>query len=92
MADLFEVDTAGLRSGAADSQTLATALGNGTFGSGRSGSQKSHAGVAAVDAAVASTRGTQSRRMGEQSAFLTAGSDRYESTDTSQAERVAGAM
>lgn len=52
----------------------------------------SHAGVAAVDAAVASTRGMQSRRMGEQAAIMTAGSNRYEGTDTSQAERVAGAM
>lgn len=52
----------------------------------------SHAGVAAVDAAVASTRGMQSRRIGDQAAFLAAGSSRYESTDTSQAERVAGAM
>lgn len=52
----------------------------------------SHAGVAAIDAAVASTRGMQSRRMGKQAAIMTAGSNRYESTDTSQAERVAGAM
>jgi hypothetical protein len=92
VADPFEVDTAGLRSGAADSELMAAALGADTFDSSQSGSQMSHAGVAAIDAAVASTRGMQSRRMSEQAAIMTAGSNRYEGTDTSQAERVAGAM
>jgi hypothetical protein len=45
-----------------------------------------------VDAAVASTRATQSRRISQQSGFLAVGADRYESTDASQAEHVAESM
>lgn len=80
MADALNVDTSGLRAAASDSLGVAGAIG-GYVAAASSGSQRSHAGVAALDTAVAIVRGRQSGRMDGQASDLSTGGGRFDDTD-----------
>jgi hypothetical protein len=80
VADSLEVDTDGLRSAANDSLGVADALG-GYVAAAASGDQRSHAGVAALDAAVSIVRRRQSTRTGQQASGLSAAGTRYDDSD-----------
>ncbi|MGV0740706.1 hypothetical protein ABQF35_30595 [Mycobacterium syngnathidarum] len=74
MANELQVDTAGLRTAAADSETATTALTG-------DGGTSTNAGIAAMDAALASLRRRQSQRITGQAGALSTGSARYDTTD-----------
>lgn len=75
MANELNVNADGLRTAAADSETATAALTGG--GDGLS----TNAGIAAMDAALASLRRRQSQRITGQAGALSAGSARYDTTD-----------
>lgn len=81
MANGLEVDAVGLRSAANGSTGIAAGLTN-TATSNLTSSQPSAAGVAAMNAALASTRSRQSARMTGQAGDLTTSSARYDTTDS----------
>ncbi|WNG79977.1 type VII secretion target [Mycobacterium sp. ITM-2016-00316] len=80
MADELEVDTAGLRTAAANSEATATGLTGAGF-SGATSAQPSGGGVAAVNAALTSLRTRQSARITGQAGDLSTASARYDTTD-----------
>ena len=82
MADQLSVSSAGLNLAAVNSADVAEALTAGT----QDGGQPSHAGVAALDAALARFRIRQSERVSQQSADMRTGSTHYESTDSEAAD------
>lgn len=88
MPEPLRVDADGLRLAAAKSAGIASALATGgSTGSG--GSQASHAGVCAVDAALASIRDRLSERVGGQASNLSAAGNRYGDTDQQSGETIA---
>lgn len=86
MADQLSVSSAGLNLAAVNSANVAEALTAGTQDSAALGGQPSHAGVAALDAALARFRIRQSERVSQQSADMRTGSTHYESTDSEAAD------
>ncbi len=91
MADHLGVDTDGLRSAAAHSARLADELASSGTGGG-SGSQPSHAGVAALDGAAMSVRAAQSGRVQNQSGDMVTGSQSYDDTVARSAADIARSM
>lgn len=81
MANELHVDAAGLRTASASSGTVAAGLTGGSFDASVL-SQPSGAGVAAVNAALASVRNRQSARMTGQADDLAVSSARYDTTDS----------
>ncbi|WP_158167424.1 hypothetical protein [Mycolicibacterium smegmatis] len=81
MANGLEVDAAGLRIASASSDAVAADL-TGTATSNPNSTHPSAAGVAAMNAALASTQSRQSARMTGQSGDLSVSSARYDSTDS----------
>ncbi|WP_441958371.1 hypothetical protein [Mycolicibacterium houstonense] len=81
MANELEVDAVGLRVAAAGSDGIAAGLTGGSFDAAPS-ARPSGAGVAAVNAALASVRSRQSARMTGQAEDLSVSSARYDTTDT----------
>lgn len=86
MADQLSVSSAGLNLAAVNSADVADALTAGTQDGVALGGQPSHAGVAAVDAALARFRIRQSERVSQQGAEMRTGSTHYESTDSEAAD------
>jgi len=80
MADELDVDTAGLRTAAANSEATGAALTDAGF-SGATSSQPSGAGVSAVNSALTSVRMRQSQRITGQADHLSTGGARYDTTD-----------
>jgi hypothetical protein len=80
VANGLEVDAGGLRTAATSSTTFAAGLTGGTFDAG-STSQPSSAGIAAVNAALASVRRRHARRITGQAGDLTTSGARYDTTD-----------
>ncbi|WP_078293117.1 hypothetical protein [Mycobacterium sp. D16R24] len=91
MSGYLGADADGLRSAAARSAGLADELASGGAGTG-SGSQPSHAGVAAVDGAAMSIRGAQSGRVEGQSGDMAAGGKAYDDTVARSAADIARSM
>ncbi|OBG12526.1 hypothetical protein A5765_14305 [Mycolicibacterium celeriflavum] len=87
MANELQVDTVGLRIAAANSEVAGAGLTNAGL-SGPTSPQPSGAGVAAVNAALSAVRQRQSNRITGQAGDLTAGSARYDSTDTEGADAI----
>ncbi|AKS31200.1 hypothetical protein [Mycolicibacterium goodii] len=81
MANGLEVDAGGLRIAAAGSDGIAAGLSGETFDAVAT-AQPSGAGVAAVNAALASVKSRQSTRMTGQAEDLSVSSARYYTTDT----------
>ncbi len=88
MADL-SVDTAGLDSVAASGADVADALEAGSEVGECGGSQPSHAGIAAVRAAVTRARRAQSARGTEHAGRIDAASAIYRHTDDGSADVIA---
>lgn len=86
VADQLSVSSAGLNLAAVNSANVADALTAGTQDSAALGGQPSHAGVAALDAALARFRIRQSERVSQQGADMRTGSAHYESTDRDAAD------
>jgi hypothetical protein len=86
MANDLNVDVYGLRAAAVASDDVATALTGVTAGAARS--QPSSAGAAALNAALASARNRQSKRMSGQADDLSVSSARYDSTDDTSADDI----
>lgn len=91
MANELHVDAAGLRSAANSSEGVAAGL-TGTGTSNPTSTQPSAAGVAAVNAALASTQSSQSARMTSQAGDLTTSSARYDSTDSDGRDSISGTV
>ena len=91
MGDDVRVDTDGLRSGAANSDALASALATGPAG-GPTDSQPSHSGVSAILLSVQSVRGRQSGRVASDASIMRAGAGHYDDTDGHSATDIAQAM
>lgn len=83
-------DTEGLRSGAARSDGFASSLSAGSVAT--SGSQPSHAGVAAIFAAAHAVRGHQSERVSGHADTLRSGAAAFEGTEERSSADIAGAM
>ena len=81
MANELEVDAGGLRVAASSSDGIAAGLSGGPFDA-VSSSHPSGAGVAAVNAALASVKSRQSARMTGQADDLSVSSVRYDTTDS----------
>lgn len=81
MANELEVDAGGLRTAAFSSEVVGAGLTGGHFDTAAS-SQPSGAGVAAVNAALASVRQRQSARIEGQADDLSVSSARYDTTDS----------
>lgn len=88
MANDLEVDSAGLRVAAADSEAAAASAFSGAPSGGSASSQPSGAGVDAVYAALASAQSRQSQRITGQASNLTTSSARYDTTDQDGADAV----
>lgn len=86
VANDLNVDAAGLRVAAVASDDVAAGLTGAATGAARS--QPSSAGVAALNAALASARSRQSRRISSQADDLSAGSTRYDTTDEGGADAI----
>lgn len=84
MADELEVDTGGLRSAAANSESTAGTL-TGAGLTDATSTQPSGGGVAAVNAALASVRTRQSARITGQAGDMSTASARYDTTDEDEA-------
>ncbi|MGV9802785.1 hypothetical protein ACWDTP_32510 [Mycobacterium sp. NPDC003449] len=80
MANDMNVNADGLRVAAVASDDVAAGL-TGAPVAAAAGSRPSSAGVAALNAALASARGRQSRRMSGQADDLSVSSARYDTTD-----------
>lgn len=87
MANELEVDAGGLRTAAFSSEIVGARLTGGSFDAAAS-SQPSGAGVAAVNAALASVRQRQSSRITGQSGDLSVSSARYDSTDSDSGDTI----
>ncbi|MCG7611282.1 MULTISPECIES: hypothetical protein [Mycobacterium] len=85
----LHVDTGSLSAAAAQGDAVAATLAStGAAGEG-SGSQPSHAGVSAIDAALASARDRQAARVSNHSEYMKVGSGVYRRTDDDGADAVA---
>lgn len=82
MANELNVNSDGLRIAAADSETATAAL------AGDSGTS-TNAGIAAMDAALASLRRRQADRISGQAGDLTTGGARYDTTDGDGGDAIA---
>lgn len=82
MANGLEVDAGGLRVAAASSDGVAAGLTGGSFFDAAPSPQPSGAGIAAVNAALASVKSRQSNRITSQADDLSVSSTRYDTTDT----------
>jgi hypothetical protein len=91
VAGQLEVDSDGLRSGAAGSDAVAAALASAAV-DGVQGNQPSHGAVSAILAAAESVRGAQSARVNMQAGDMRAGGGRYEDTDGRAADSLARSM
>ncbi|WP_142386831.1 hypothetical protein [Mycobacterium hubeiense] len=80
MSDRLDADLGGLRSGAANSESVAAALADAAAGGG-AGSEPSQVGAAAILAAAQAVRQVQSGRVAGQADALTSAASAYESTD-----------
>jgi len=87
MAIRLEVDAVGLRNAAASSAAVAETL-TGVNAGNPSSSHPSAAGVAAMNAALASMQSRQSARMTGQAGDLSAGSARYDTTDAAGGDAI----
>ncbi|WP_458317915.1 hypothetical protein [Mycolicibacterium brisbanense] len=87
MANELHVDATGLRAASVSSDTIAGTLSGGSFNTASS-SQPSSAGIAAVNAALASVRGRHANRITGQAGALTTGGARYDTTDGDGADAV----
>jgi hypothetical protein len=85
----LSVDTAGLKQGADRSVAIASDLAERGDDASGSGSQPSHAGVAALHEAVISVRTRQARRVELNAKHMIAGADAYAATDAQAEERLA---
>ncbi|MGV0812321.1 hypothetical protein ABQF34_10200 [Mycolicibacterium boenickei] len=81
MANGLEVDAGGLRIAAAGSDGIAAGLAGESFDAAPS-TQPSAAGIAAVNAALASAKSRQSQRITGQADDLLVSGARYDTTDT----------
>ncbi|WP_458317859.1 hypothetical protein [Mycolicibacterium brisbanense] len=88
MANELQVDAAGLRSASASSYTISGTL-TGGVSNAASSSQPSSAGIAAVNAALASVRGRHANRITGQSDALSTSSARYDTTDSDGSDAIA---
>ncbi|BDY33139.1 type VII secretion target [Mycolicibacterium mageritense] len=88
MADDLSVDTAGLRTGAARHGEVAEAIATTHGDTAAAGSQPSHAGVAAIRAAVASARAAQSGRVAQLGTGLSAANAVYIHADDDAADNI----
>lgn len=86
MADELSVDNARLSAAALRSADIADTLATGTSGGPPAGSQPSHAGASAFDAALASARARQSARAGAHASDLRTASAVYTDTDDGAAD------
>lgn len=80
MTENLSVDDQGLTTAAADSADIATSLATAAAGTS-SGSQPSHGGVSAVDAALASARARQATQVSNHAQYLKASSGMYRRAD-----------
>ncbi|KMV16488.1 hypothetical protein A5731_08180 [Mycolicibacterium conceptionense] len=87
MANGLEVDTNGLRIAAATSDDTAAAL-TAVAGGDSCSTHSSGAGVAAVNAALASVRQRQSSRITGQANDLSVSGARYDTTDTDGSDAI----
>lgn len=87
MTGNLSVDGQGLDAAAAGSVEVAASLA-GTAASAGSGSQPSHAGVSAIDAALASARDLQAARVSNHAQYMKIGSGEYRHTDDDAAAAV----
>ncbi|ORV24675.1 hypothetical protein AWB98_20810 [Mycolicibacterium conceptionense] len=87
MTERLSVDNQGLNAAAADSAEIAGSLGS-TVAGASSGSQPSHAGVSAIDAALASARDRQATRVSNHAQYMRLGSGVYRRTDDEAAATV----
>lgn len=85
------VDTDGLRSGATNSDALASELATGPSG-GNTDSQPSHGGVSAMLLAVQAVRSRQSGRVARDASIMRAGAGCYDDTDGHSATDIAQVM
>lgn len=83
------MDTGGLRRGAGDSVAIASDLSNPSGAGFRSGSQPSHAGMAALSRAVDGVRTRQARRVERNATDMLTGADAYEATDAESGRSLA---
>ncbi|OCB58837.1 hypothetical protein A5722_06445 [Mycobacterium vulneris] len=91
MANELEVDAGGLRTAAFSSEVVGARLTGGQFDSAAS-SQPSGAGVAAVNAALASVKDRQSARITRQAGDLSVSSARYDTTDGNGRDAISGTV
>ncbi|CAM3747790.1 hypothetical protein H7J08_02570 [Mycobacterium frederiksbergense] len=87
MAGELNVDTGGLRSGAASSEATAAGLASGPF-SGSSSMQPSAGGVTAVNAALTALQGRQSARITGQAGDISTGAAAYARTDSDGSDAI----
>ncbi|OMC11934.1 hypothetical protein [Mycolicibacterium fortuitum] len=87
MTERLSVDDEGLNAAAAGSADIAGSLGA-TEAGASSGSQPSHAGVSAIEAALASVRDRQATRVSNHAQYMKLGSGVYRRTDDQAAAAV----
>lgn len=86
MTERLSVDDRGLNAAAQDSEGIAASLAATTESA--SGSQPSHAGVSAIEAALASARDRQAARVSNHAQYMKLGSGVYRRTDDDGAAAV----
>lgn len=85
----LSVDAAGLRQAAGSSVVLASDLAARVDRGAKTGTQPSHAAVAAMDAAVVTVRDRQAQRLRDHAADMVISADAYDATDAGARGRVA---
>ncbi|MGV0768700.1 hypothetical protein [Mycobacterium syngnathidarum] len=81
MTERLSVDDQGLNASASTSTEIAASLASPAAATADAGSQPSHAGVSAIDAALAAARDRQAARVSNHAQYLKIGSGVYRLTD-----------